>query len=142
MNANNGELKDYYHYDSNFYLADSATPLMKLSLPSEGRYEIKLANIFVAYAGGYTPQPFAGFLCLSGLSIDQSGSVKISPIVGRSRKILFPMRDPTSGVVEASIANVVQLEKDDQFRLSFLDNTGVEVATDRIICTLLITVSH
>lgn len=139
VNANLKDVNMYYHYDSLFYPVDSSTPNMQIKIPREGKYVMDVTLLYFGYANGYIPGPFAGFLCLSELNINQCGSLCICCSISRAGKILFPFRDPTSPDANCQVQNIVQLEKHDQFRLTFIDNSGVTVPTSRIVATISIT---
>jgi len=140
VNADSKSTRLYYHYDSLQYVTNGNVTPMNISVPRDGKYHLRLTNVYVIYSNNYTADFYAGFVAVSGFGMSQIGSVNIAPIIKRpANTILFPTKDPTAGGGNTEIINDIQLTSRDQLIIEFLDSNCVTVPTDRIICTLKIT---
>lgn len=125
----------YVHYDTD------VTPdvdIMGVQFQRAGYSWWTAHNICIRYKDGYVPDPYSGFLVISGMCNAQPGSVSVcggSKAGRRQDGIFFPLREPADDFPKCKVYNRIQVEKSDRFEVKYADAQGEFVDVDRIVVT-------
>lgn len=143
MDSTTSNIDVFIQYDSSTLDTDDGMIDVDFKTVGSGsntnKCKVTISGTSLTFPQNYVPSTVIGYIGLVGFSQTQPGTSCLVNGKSSRGKVLFPLRDPASGIPDTEVHNIVYIQPQDSFRVAYFDETMTEIVLDRIVTTIYIT---